>query len=918
MAEPAGLKTRLPKTNGERDPTAHSPAHANDEASQSTPEHDRFDREGPRGDDRPNATDSLPHYPSRRVITGLPRTQTFTRKLSEQRQHLEPIATRANERRPASADERFARMSNPISATDTDAPSGILSDNFHSLYNEHGSNSNSSHTFRSEHGDYRLSSAFLKTATTGIASQFNVRPQIDDFSTMDIDSLTTSQYDALLAYELETKWILNLSMHYRDGSRREKFFVTYRRKKDQPWRRVTISLDYRDPPLDSLEMELSRMRNLREKSAKVYDAIRESLSDIAFYDTVTNLKLQTTDGRLHVHVVEDGNEIINYPLVREMRDSLCRLIRERDVHFDGHLSGFVYKVRVRGQTLVKKEIPSPDSINAFLYEINALSSLHYSKHVIRLYGLVVDNQEEHITGLLLSYAARGSLSDVIFENCKERNFGIPWIQRERWAKQIVHGLADIHESGYVQGDFTLSNIVVNAAGDAKIIDINRRGCPMGWEPPESRTIVVAHNHFNMYIGVKSDLYQLGMVLWALAMLEDEPDLHPRPLLLDSGVRIPDWYRNITEVCLSADPRRRLSASSLLRMFPPHIVRYRAASMSLSPFHDDDDDDTWGDRDGAYAARLRQDSMYRTPTPSAGYGGYSRTYSDSSPDMYEPYYPMRGRSPPSPLPGHREGCEPDTQPYSSTSWAANKSVRPSYSDVPDDDSVMAPNDRAVGGTASRPETPLSLRNLDADSVAYISADVSLRDVDAGQAGGEAGARVPLRFLGDGLKVLSPPRLPRYPAEAPGPGRDVGSDSRTASPRNEGAAGRPLSAARGGQIKEGDVDGGVSLQPGDVSSTEVDEPTDHVDLKSDRQASSKGQTNGRCRLTRRRGKLASRQRSLPISLAGIGASLLVDADETAEDEFSLARLGRPATVQALMDTTEIPEMRKIDKHNRIASA
>ncbi|KAG5921705.1 hypothetical protein E4U61_006328 [Claviceps capensis] len=915
MAEQAGLKIRLPQTNGGWDPTAHSPAHANDEASQLTPEHDRFNHEGPRDDDRPDAIDSLPHYPSRRVITGLPRTQTFTRKLSEQRQYLEPIATRANERRPASADEKFARMSNPISATDTDAPSGILSGSFHSLFNEHGSNS--SHSFRSEHGDYRLSSAFLKSATTGIASQFNVRPHIDDFSTLDIDSLTASQYDALIAYELETKWILNLSMHYRDGSRREKFFVTYRRKKDQPWRRVTISLDYRDPPLDSLEMELSRMRHLREKSAKVYDAIRESLSDIAFYDTVTNLKLQTTNGRLHVHVVEDGNEIINYPLVREMRNSLCRLIRERDVHFDGHLSGFVYKVRVRGQTLVKKEIPSPDSINAFLYEINALSSLHYSKHVIRLYGVVVDNQEEHITGLLLSYAARGSLSDVIFENCKERNFGIPWIQRERWAKQIVHGLADIHESGYVQGDFTLSNIVVNAAGDAKIIDINRRGCPMGWEPPESRTIVVAHNQINMYIGVKSDLYQLGMVLWALAMLEDEPDLYPRPLLLDSGVRIPDWYRHVTEVCLSAEPRRRLDASSLLRMFPPHIARYRAASMSLSPFDDgDNDDDTWRDRDGAYAARLRQDSIFRTPTPSTGYRGYSRTYSDSSPDMHEPYYPMRGRSPPSPLPEHLEGGEPGTQPYSSTSWAANKSVRPSYSDVPDDDSVIVPNDRTVGGTASRPETPLSLRELNADSVAYISAHVNLRDVDTGQAGGEAGAGVPLRFLGDGLKVLSPPRPPRYPAEAPGPGRDVG--SRTASPKNEGAAGRLLSAARGGQVKEGDVDGGVSLQQGDVSSTEVDEPTDHVDLKSDRQASSEGQTNGRCRFSPRRGKPVSRQRSLPISLTGIGASLLVGDDETAEDEFSLAR--RPTTGdRAGFDGYDMfPEMKKIDKHNRIASA
>ncbi len=70
---------------------------------------------------------------------------------------------------------------------------------------------------------------------------------------------------------------------------------------------MTISLDYRNAPEGSLEMELVETRFQRDKSAKIYEAIRESLVDIQFYDTVTNLKLQTTEGRLHVHVVEDVN-----------------------------------------------------------------------------------------------------------------------------------------------------------------------------------------------------------------------------------------------------------------------------------------------------------------------------------------------------------------------------------------------------------------------------------------------------------------------------------------------------------------------------------------------------------------------------------------------------------------------------------
>lgn len=122
----------------------------------------------------------------------------------------------------------------------------------------------------------------------------------------DTQSMTTSQHEAMINDELERKWILNLSMHFRDRSKREKFFVTYR-ETEHLWRRVTISLDYRYAKPNSLEMDLFQTRFQRDKSAKVYEAIRESLADIKFYDTVTNLKLETTGGRLHVHVVEDGN-----------------------------------------------------------------------------------------------------------------------------------------------------------------------------------------------------------------------------------------------------------------------------------------------------------------------------------------------------------------------------------------------------------------------------------------------------------------------------------------------------------------------------------------------------------------------------------------------------------------------------------
>ncbi|CAG8162362.1 unnamed protein product [Penicillium nalgiovense] len=367
-----------------------------------------------------------------------------------------------------------------------------------------------------------------------------------------------------LDMELEQRWILNLSMHFRDGSEREKFFVTYAETPNR-WRRVTISCDYHDAPPYSLERELKELRYQRDKCARIYESIRESLLAIQFYEGVTNLRLETSDGRLHVHVTEDVNETIPYPPISSIRHLVnAPIIPEDLLHFESHLSGFVYKINLDGRFYIKKEIPGPDTVDEFLYEINALHALKDRPSVIQVEGIVIDEWRGVVKGLLISYAEKGALVDILYEQRGRTSF----TRRERWAKQIVQGLCEIHESGYVQGDFTLANIVVDADDNAKIIDINRRGCPVGWEPPEIAAKIESNQRISMYIGVKTDLFQLGMTLWALAMEEDEPERQPRPLRLGDDANIPDYYRRIVDICLSPTPRHRLSAKDLLSMFPP--------------------------------------------------------------------------------------------------------------------------------------------------------------------------------------------------------------------------------------------------------------------------------------------------------------------------------------------------------------
>ncbi|CAK7266741.1 hypothetical protein SEPCBS119000_002185 [Sporothrix epigloea] len=438
-------------------------------------------------------------------------------------------------------------------------------------------------------------------------NSFALHPAADiskDNYLVDTASISSSQYERTIRYELENVWILNLSMHFRDKSRREKFFVTYRQRTNLS-RRVTISLDYRNAPEGSLEMDLLNNKLQRDKNEMIYESIRESLADIQFYDTVTNLKLQTTEGRLHVHVVEDTTEIIDYPSSHVLNHLGCLKVKESEVNFHSHMSGFVYKVRVHGRTLIKKEIPGPDSVDEFLYEVNALSSLRGSQNVIELYGVVV-GEDDRVRGLLISYAEQGALIDIIYEN----NHGIPWPTRMKWARQIVHGLSEIHEAGFVQGDFTLSNIVVDDNGDAKIIDINRRGCPVGWEPPEATPLIRSEQRISMYIGVKSDLYQLGMVLWALATQYDDPETHGRPLQIDEDLGVPQWYRSIVENCLAEDPRQRSQALRLLSYFPR--LSYRPSR------YDDSDYEDWiQERDHA--------AIYAHSPPSGSFSGDSNFF-----------------------------------------------------------------------------------------------------------------------------------------------------------------------------------------------------------------------------------------------------------------------------------------------------
>ncbi|PSK42137.1 hypothetical protein B9Z65_4051 [Elsinoe australis] len=380
-----------------------------------------------------------------------------------------------------------------------------------------------------------------------------------------LDSDTETIDREKLSEELDSKWILNLSMQFRDESRQEKLFITYAERPNF-WRRVTVTWDYRNVRFGSMEEDVRSLSLQRDKNMRVYESVRVSLPDIKFFDTVTNLKLKTEDDdRLHIYVAEDQDEIIEYPSIGLAGHIKCPIYTESEVLIEAHLSGFVYKVRANDEVCVKKEIPGPNNVDEFLYELNALDMLQNADSVIGFRGIVTDDEKKLIKGLLIFHAAKGSLVEMIYDF--RHSPMLSWPRRRKWAGQIIHGLSAIHEAGYIQGDFTLSNIVVDEDDNAHIIDLNRRGCPVGWESPELMRLVLSKQKIGMMISTKTDLYQLGMVLFALAEQIEEPDrLNRQELEVIRNPEVPMWFRNIVRSCLEYWPQNRRSASYLLRMF----------------------------------------------------------------------------------------------------------------------------------------------------------------------------------------------------------------------------------------------------------------------------------------------------------------------------------------------------------------
>ncbi|KAK4494087.1 hypothetical protein PRZ48_014385 [Zasmidium cellare] len=139
-------------------------------------------------------------------------------------------------------------------------------------------------------------------------------------------------------------------------------------------------------------------------------------------------------------------------------------------------------------------------------------------------------------------------------------------QRKHWTLQIIEAVAERHRRGQVHPALTLETVYIDDEGAARLTGTETTDTvsPL-WLPPEIARYQGGAQSHGMLMSRKGNVYQLGMMMFALAELDPSPDpgtLHH----LRADSRLPLHYRTAVVDCLEPVPNQRPSAAELLKRF----------------------------------------------------------------------------------------------------------------------------------------------------------------------------------------------------------------------------------------------------------------------------------------------------------------------------------------------------------------
>ena len=112
-----------------------------------------------------------------------------------------------------------------------------------------------------------------------------------------------------------------------------------------------------------------------------------------------------------------------------------------------------YSVCLHGELMVEKRVSDLSSAltkDRHLHNIKLLHCLNGTTGIPRFYGIVTSQCGWQLKSYLFEGPGHRKICDVIV--CEKSNGSLKsWLQREKWAKQIIQAVKDIHTKGFVIG-----------------------------------------------------------------------------------------------------------------------------------------------------------------------------------------------------------------------------------------------------------------------------------------------------------------------------------------------------------------------------------------------------------------------------------------------------------------------------------
>jgi serine/threonine protein kinase len=391
---------------------------------------------------------------------------------------------------------------------------------------------------------------------------------------------------------LDDSWLLN--WHTSAGEACHTFFVTYITHPDS-WHRLNIVVRRSLTTDKEYETAGSKIANATAASPDsgsrmIFRYVRALLQDGIGDNTITKLVISSSHHRqLHIQFEQDEKELAQLSKLSSLHDKWQVPIVKR-ISFLEHTGFYTYVVRCKDMHYIFQQSPDVEVLDDFLHQLHVLNSTISCPYMSNLAYVVYDEREEHIRGYLMEEHLERESLHAVLKREHENRFHIPWHVRRRWANQLLSAIETLHATGFVHGHLTLHNIFVVAGSQQPARQTSVTflsydvfvSCPKLTSKVSVPEVYLSPELLMRGFGTRrcpppsmqSDVYALGVVLWALAMQNCEPALckHQRGRLAMSYYHsfqpnAPTWgyrLRDAIQACLDARPQDRPTTNLMLR------------------------------------------------------------------------------------------------------------------------------------------------------------------------------------------------------------------------------------------------------------------------------------------------------------------------------------------------------------------